>query len=106
MSVSLNTKTLIILQIYIKIYITRNKKISLSCYFIIRQKKEFVKKKIKKGGKKMKKLYLSQWDYNKSLIFEELKKMVLNNGGLMVSDWQKKQEKTDIKKTNMFDVGL
>ena len=44
----------------------------------------------------MKKLYLSQWDYNKSLIFEELKKMVLNNGGLMVSDWQKKQEKTKI----------
>ena len=44
----------------------------------------------------MKKLYLSQWDYNSYLIMEELKKIVIANGGYCVSNWEKKQEKTKI----------
>ena len=44
----------------------------------------------------MKKLYLTTWDYNKYLIMEELKKIILVNGGFMVSTWEKKQEKTKI----------
>lgn len=38
-------------------------------------------------------LYLSNWDYNASLILTELENIVLENGGAIVSDW--KTERTE-----------
>lgn len=41
----------------------------------------------------MKKLFLKSWEFNSYIIINELKKIVLKNGGVIVSEWQKEKNK-------------
>ena len=44
------------------------------------------------NGRDYERRYLTSWKYNAALILEELETIVLNNGGAIVSTWQKERK--------------
>ena len=47
--------------------------------------------------------YLRSWDYNVTLIMEELEKIVLNNGGAIVSTWKTERKQYLIENRTLSD---
>ena len=55
------------------------------------------------NGRDYDRRYLTSWNYNAALILDELEKIVLNNGGAIVSTWQKERKQFAI--TNRSIMG-